>query len=101
MQDGVARAAAGPPAGAPAPTLRLLSMASGRGAPGSGAAASSEPPVQRLELELDTGRPGAWGVMNITGPVLAWSLSHRVASTDLPQVRAGAALRGAGAWERC
>lgn len=84
MQDGVARAADGPPAGEPLPTLRLLGV-TGRMA--EGAAGSLPVPVQRLELELDTGRGGAWGVMNITGPVLAWSLSDRVAATDLPQVR--------------
>lgn len=25
--------------------------------------------VERLEFELDTGLPGAWGVMNFTGSV--------------------------------
>jgi hypothetical protein len=35
---------------------------------------------------MDTGKGGAWGVMNITGEVFQWSLSSRVANSELPGV---------------
>lgn len=54
---GVARTAPAPP-GVPAPTLALLGRAPSPG---------PTPGAERLSLELDTGLPGAWGVVNFTG----------------------------------
>jgi hypothetical protein len=88
ISKGEARAAPGPDPAAPLPALRLLSRSAA--APSGGAREA-----ERLELELDTGKGGAWGVMNFTGPVLGWSLSDRVATTELPQVRS--ILLGGGA----
>ncbi|KAL4421351.1 hypothetical protein ABPG75_010642 [Micractinium tetrahymenae] len=78
ISGGAARAAPGPDDDAELPVLRLLS----RGASPAGPGPQGQQ-LERLELELDTGKPGAWGVMNMTGEVLRWSLTDRVASTDI------------------
>ncbi|KAL4424855.1 hypothetical protein ABPG77_011105 [Micractinium sp. CCAP 211/92] len=73
ISGGAARAAPGPEEGSTLPTLHVLS----RGASPAGQQ------LERLELQLDTGKPGAWGVMNITGEVVGWSLTDKVAVTAL------------------
>lgn len=71
-------------AAAPLPALRMHSR-------GPVPQAEAGRQVDRLDLELDTGKGGAWGVMNFTlaggGSLLGWSLSDGVAQTEAPQVR--------------
>ena len=87
----MSRAAPGPDPGAVLPSLRLLSRQPAEAAAGSEEQQQGQQPqarLERLELEMDTGKGGAWGVMNITGEVFGWSLSSRVANSELPGVSA-------------
>ena len=86
--SGVSRAAPGPDPGAVLPSLRLLSRQPADAAGGTEEEQQQQPQarLERIELEMDTGKGGAWGVMNITGEVFQWSLSSRVANSELPGV---------------
>ncbi|EFN50786.1 hypothetical protein CHLNCDRAFT_142511 [Chlorella variabilis] len=80
-------------AAAPLPALRMHSR-------GPVPQAEAGRQVDRLDLELDTGKGGAWGVMNFTlaggGSLLGWSLSDGVAQTEAPQGGASHMVRFAG-----
>lgn len=95
VAGGVSRPAPGPAPGDPLPSLRLVRRGP---APAGVSYGAANVAVERLELELDTGKGGAWGVLNITAPapVLRWSLSDRVAITALPEVRVIGAAWGVG-----
>lgn len=97
ISSGEARPAPGPPDGEPAPTLRLLS----RDVAQPSGTAKGSAGIARLQLELDTALPGAWGVMNFTGEVLGWSLSDKVADTELPQGGLSHMVRFAGNRHAC
>ena len=90
--SGVSRAAPGPDPGAALPSLRLLSRQPAEAAGGTEEEEQQQQQQQqqarleRLELEMDTGKGGSWGVINITGEVFQWSLSSRVANSELPGV---------------
>ena len=95
ISSGASRGAPGPdPEATTAPSLRLLSRSprpqeegGGDDNNGGGSGAAAAAAVDRLQLELDVVK-AAWGVINITGRggarVLRWSLSGKVAETELP-----------------
>lgn len=86
ISSGEARSAPGPEPGATIPALRLLSRGPAPAAAAGQQREVAAAGVERLELELDTGKGGAWGVMNFTGEVLGWSLSDKVAEVPLSEV---------------
>lgn len=53
---------------------------------GGGSCAIRDSPRQRLHLELRLQSMG-WGVLNVTGPLLAWSFTDALPTAPVPHVR--------------
>ena len=83
ISGGVARSAPPPPPGTLAPIL--TAFRSRAGAPGG--------VLDRIKVELDTVE-GAWGVLNFTGDIAAWSFTDVVATTPADEVSGGGQGRG-------